>query len=359
MNIQLALTGAKLANKIKIIIPCSSDVFESNSTAVLRSNSTSNSSDAASLPSKGHFRTDLNKTMTELLFFLSRQGSPFVVNINPYSSFQQSKNLSMDYFLFRPKAHPITDMHKKYKNFFDATIDTLVASLMKAGFGNMDIVVGRMGWPTDGAINATSAIAQSFMKGLVDHLRSKDGSPLRPKKPPLKTYIFSLFDEDLRSIATGNFERHWGIFTFDGQAKYNVDLGQGSKELANARNVDYLPSKWCVVNNNNGDLSNVSASFMSACSSADCTPLSPGGSCFGVSLPGNVSYAFNSYYQQHDQRGDSCDFGGLGLITTVDPSTGDCRFAIGLRASFSPPPRGRQLLWQAIVAIACTLLTFA
>ncbi|ONK67887.1 uncharacterized protein A4U43_C05F4830 [Asparagus officinalis] len=239
MNIQLALITAKLTNKIKVIVPCSFDVFEYNSTNVLNSNSTVNSSSTIPLPSKAHFRNDLNKTITELLFFLKKQGSPFVVDFNPFSSFQQSKNLSIDYFLFHPKARAITDGHNKYNNFFDASIDTMVTSLSKTGFGEMEIIIGRIGWPTDGAINATTAIAEKFMKGLVDHLHSKD-----IKKHPLETYIFSLLDEDQRSITTGNIERHWGLFTFDGQAKYNVDLGQGSKELVNAHNVDYLPSKW-------------------------------------------------------------------------------------------------------------------
>ncbi|KAF0902264.1 hypothetical protein E2562_014498 [Oryza meyeriana var. granulata] len=135
-----------------------------------------------------------------------------------------------------------------------------------------------VGWPSDGAVNATPAIAQSFMTGLVNHLARKSGTPLRPKLLPTETYLFSLLDEDQRSIASGSYERHFGIFTFDGQAKYHVNLGQGSKALENAPDVQYLPSKWCVLDNNK-DISNVSSSFSVACSNADCTALSPGASC--------------------------------------------------------------------------------
>ncbi|KAM0953807.1 putative glucan endo-1,3-beta-D-glucosidase [Dioscorea sansibarensis] len=334
-NIHLALTAAKLSSKVKIIVPCSSDVYQSDS----------------NLPSEGHFRPDLNNTMTDLLSFLDKNGSPFLVDINPFLSLQKNKNLSMDFVLFQPKAHAVKDGHLKYKNSFDASMDTLITSLSKAGFGDMDIIVGRIGWPTDGALNATPSVAQTFMKGLIDHLQSNAGTPLRPKRPPAETYLFSLLDEDQRSITSGNFERHWGIFTFDGQAKYNVDLGQGSKNLVNARNVDYLASKWCVVNNNE-ELSNVSASFSNACSHADCSALSPGGSCFGITWPGNVSYAFNNYYQQHDQSGDSCDFGGLGLITTVDPSVGECRFQVAIRTSFSSLQRVL-VIWWSVALNAC------
>lgn len=324
------------------MVPCNSDAYQSES----------------GLPSKGHFRPDLNKTMIELLTFLSKHRSPFFVNIYPFLSLHQNKNISLGFSLFEATAHPRNDSHKTYKNSFDISFDTLVAALSQAGFPDMNIVVGQIGWPTDGAMNASSSIAQTFMKGLVDHLHSKLGTPLRPRKPPMETYIFSLLDEDQRSITTGNFERHWGVFTFDGQAKYHMDLGQGSRSLVNAQAVDYLPTRWCVVDNNK-DLLNITATAQDACSTADCSALSPGGSCFNISWPGNVSYAFNSYYQQHDQRSDSCDFGGLGLITTVDPSMGNCRFVIELRTSISTSLSTNKLVWWTFLIAssisACSL----
>jgi hypothetical protein len=141
----------------------------------------------------------------------------------------------------------VSDGHNKYDNYFDASIDALVTALTKAGFSDMNIIVGRAGWPTDGAVNATPSIAQSFMTGLVNHLARKSGTPLRPKFVPTEAYLYSLLDEDQHSITSGSYERHYGIFTFDGQAKYHVNLGQGPKALKNAVDVDYLPLKWCVV----------------------------------------------------------------------------------------------------------------
>ncbi|GLU11922.1 hypothetical protein SLE2022_286400 [Rubroshorea leprosula] len=318
MNIHTALARANLGDEVKVVVPCSFDTFVSES----------------NLPSKGHFRTDLNRTMVELLTFLSKQHAPFFVTISPFITFQQNKNMSLDFILFKESARPHNDSRRIYKNSFDLSYDTLVTALSTVGFSEMDIVVAAIGWPTDGAANATSAVAETFMKALIDHLHGKTGTPLRPRNPPTETYILSLLDEDQRSITSGNFERHWGVFTFDGQAKYHANIIQSSKNLVNAQNVEYLPSKWCVVNNNK-DLSNATASALEACSVSDCTALSPGGSCSNISWPGNISYAFNSYYQQHDQRSDSCDFGGLGLITTVDPSVDSCRFFVGLRTSHS------------------------
>ncbi|RHN67740.1 putative glucan endo-1,3-beta-D-glucosidase [Medicago truncatula] len=291
MNIQAALKKAKLDNKMKVVVPCSFDSFESGS----------NSS------TEVHFRSDINKTMIELLTFLDKHESPFFVTISPFLTFLQTKNISLDFSLFKETAHPHKLGHKTYKNSFDMSYDTVITVLSKVGFPNMEIVVSKIGWPTDGAANATSYLAETFMKGLMNHLHSNLGTPHRP---PHETYIYSLLDEDQRSITAGDFERHWGLFTFDGQSKYHVDLGQGSKSLVNAQNVEYLSSKWCVVNNNE-DLSNATAKALEACANADCTALSSGGSCFNITWPSNISYAFNSYYQEHDQKAESCDFGGL------------------------------------------------
>ncbi|KAM0064122.1 putative glucan endo-1,3-beta-D-glucosidase [Helianthus debilis subsp. tardiflorus] len=318
INIEAALIRAKLSKKVKVVIPCSFDAFGSES----------------GQPSKGHFRPDINKTMIQVLNFLTKTQSPFFVNISPFLSYYQNKNISLDFALFKEAARPHNDTHRLYKNSFELSYDTLITALTVAGFPNIDIVISQIGWPTDGAPNATVSNAEIFTKGILDHFRNKKGTPIRPRVMPLEIYIHALLDEDQRNITVGNFERHWGVFTFDGQAKYQVDFSQSTKSLVNARSVEYFASRWCVANNNI-DMSNATARAMEACTNTDCTALSPGGSCFNLTWPGNVSYAFNSYYQQHDQRADSCDFGGLGMITTVDPSVDNCRFNVELKASFS------------------------
>lgn len=227
---------------------------------------------------------------------------------------------------FENKAHPLVDGKNVYNNYFDGNLDTLESALKKVGFGQMPIIVGQVGWPTDGGFNATVSNAKRFIQGLVNHVVSNKGTPLRPGNPPIETYIFSLLDEDQRSILHGNFERHWGIFTIDGQVKYEIDIGRDAG-LVNAENVRYLSSRWCVANDNH-DLTNVSRHVEQACSTSDCTALFSGGSCNHIGSPGNISYAFNSYYQFHNQSVDSCNFDGLGMITIVDPSIGDCRFLV-------------------------------
>ncbi|XP_031398574.1 glucan endo-1,3-beta-glucosidase 5-like [Punica granatum] len=311
LNLQQSLAKANLAGSVKLVVPCNADAYEAN------------------LPSQGAFRPELTDIMTQLVSFLNTNGSPFVVNIYPFLSLYGSSDFPQDYASFEGTTHPVTDGNNVYTNAFDGNFDTLVAALTKIGYSQMPIVIGEVGWPTDGAFNANLSAARAFNQGLINHVLSNRGTPLRPGVPPMDVYLFSLLDEGAKSVLPGNFERHWGIFSFDGQAKYALNLGWGSKLLKNARNVQYLPSRWCVADPTK-DLSNVANHFRLACSEADCTTLNYGGWCNGIGAKGNISYAFNSIYQLRMQNSQSCDFDGIRLVTFLNPSVGECRFLVGV-----------------------------
>lgn len=311
MNLQQSLAKANLAGAVKLVVPCNADAYES------------------SLPSQGAFRPELTQIMSQLVSFLNTNGSPFVVNIYPFLSLYGNSDFPQDYAFFEGTNHPVTDGTNVYYNAFDGNFDTLVAALAKIGYGQMPIVIGEVGWPTDGAVSANLTAARAFNQGLVNHVLSNKGTPLRPGAPPMDIYLFSLLDEGAKSVLPGNFERHWGIFSFDGQAKYPLNLGLGNGLLKNAKDVQYLPSRWCVANPSR-DLSGVANHIRIACSVADCTTLNYGGSCNAIGAKGNISYAFNGYYQLQKQHSQSCDFDGLGMVTFLDPSVGDCRFLVGV-----------------------------
>lgn len=311
LNIQQSLVKANLAGYVKLVVPCNADAYES------------------ALPSQGAFRPELTQIMTQLVQFLNSNGSPFVVNIYPFLSLYGNADFPQEYAFFEGTTHPVTDGTNVYTNAFDGNYDTLVAALSKLGYGQMPIIIGEIGWPSDGAIGANITAAKVFNQGLISHVLSNKGTPLRSGNPPMDVYLFSLLDEGAKSVLPGNFERHWGIFSFDGQAKYPLNLGLGNKELRNAKNVQYLPSRWCVANPSS-DLTNVVNHMRLACSVADCTTLNYGGSCNEIGEKGNISYAFNSYYQLQMQDSGSCDFDGIGMITFLDPSVGDCHFLVGV-----------------------------
>ncbi|KAM7271956.1 hypothetical protein ACFE04_031170 [Oxalis oulophora] len=331
-NLQQSLERANLAGYTKLVVPCNADAYE------------------ASLPSQGTFRPELTQIMTQILQFLSSNGSPFVVNIYPFLSLYGNSDFPQDYAFFQGTTHSVTDGSNVYTNAFDGNFDTLVAALNKIGYGQMPIVIGEIGWPTDGAISANVTAARVFNQGLISHVLSNKGTPLRPQVPPMDVYLFSLLDEGAKSTLPGNFERHWGIFSFDGQAKYPLNLGLGNKALKNAKNVDYLPSRWCVANPYH-DLTSVTNHLSLACSMADCTTLSYGGSCNELGENENISYAFNSYYQLLQQNEKSCDFDGLGMVTFLDPSVGQCKFLVGVtdKSSSGAQVSDRRLTWVLIV----------
>ncbi|MQL74729.1 hypothetical protein Taro_007124 [Colocasia esculenta] len=319
-NIQNALNEAGVGDTIKATVPLNADVY----------NSPANNP----VPSAGRFRSDINGLMTEIVQFLNKNGAPFTVNIYPFLSLYGNKDFPFNYAFFDGGATPVPDNGISYTNVFDANFDTLISALKAVGLGDMPIIVGEVGWPTEGDINARATLAQRFYNGLLPRLARNQGTPLRPSTY-IEVYLFGLIDEDAKSVAPGNFERHWGIFKYDGQPKFPLDLsGQGQNKLpVGAKNVQYLPQKWCVFNPNARDLSKLGDNINYACTFSDCTALGYGSSCNGLDAAGNASYAFNMYFQVQNQVEESCIFEGLAMVTTQNASTDTCNFIVQIAAS--------------------------
>lgn len=312
-NIQAALIKAGLGRQVKATVPLNADVYQSDS----------------GLPSGGDFRPDIHDQMMAIIKFLNQNGAPLTINIYPFLSLDADPNFPKEFAYFNGSAQPVIDGSKTYTNVMDANYDTLVSALEKNGFGSMPIIIGEVGWPTDGSSNANVQNAQRFNQGLFDRIIKGQGSPRRPTPPDI--YVFGLLDEDAKSIQPGNFERHWGIFNFDGSLKYPLNLGNG-KSLVAAKGVKYLPKQWCVMSPQASTSDpNFAKSMNDACTYADCTSIAPGSSSCGNLDPAtNASYAFNMYYQTVDQRKGACQFNNLSMITKIDPSPpqGSCKFEI-------------------------------
>lgn len=313
-NIQKALDEAGLGDRIKATTPLNADVYEST---------------AGDKPSSGQFRNDIKDLMHQIVKFLHDNKAPFVVNIYPFLNLYQNENFPYEFAFFDGGGKSIQDNNYQYTNVFDANYDTLVYALKKAGVPDLKIVVGEVGWPTDGNKYANSNLATKFYKGFLKRMANKKGTPLRPGH--LDVYLFSLLDEDLKSIAPGDFERHWGIFRYDGQPKFPIDLtGQGrEKYLIGAKGVEYLTKQWCVFDKEKAArMDTVPGDMNYACSLGDCTALGYGSSCNHLDPYGNISYAYNMYFQMQDQDVQACDFRGTAKLTQENASTGSCLFPI-------------------------------
>lgn len=309
-NIQAALIKAGLGRQVKVTIPLNADVYESEN----------------GLPSGGNFRADIHDLMISIVKFLRDNGGPLTINIYPFLSLYADPNFPFDYAFFNGSAQPVVDGSISYTNVLDANFDTLISALEKNGFGSLPVIVGEVGWPTDGDPNANVENARRFNQGLLNRILTGRGTPKRHTPPDI--YIFALIDEDMKSIDPGNFERHWGLFYYDGTIKYPLDMGKG-KALVAARGVKYKARQWCVMSPQASVLDpSLPGSISYACTYADCTSLGYGSTCGRLDARSNASYAFNMYYQTMDQRQGSCSFNNLSVLTTIDPSRDRCRFEI-------------------------------
>ncbi|CAB4288041.1 unnamed protein product [Prunus armeniaca] len=326
-NIQAALIKAGLGRQVKVTIPLNADVYQTDS----------------GLPSGGNFRSDIHTLMMSILKFLSDNGGALTINIYPFLSLQADPDFPKEYAFFNNTSKPVVDGSISYTNVLDANFDTCIAALEKNGFSSLPVIVGEVGWPTDGDPNANIEDARRFNQGLVSRIVAGQGSPKRSTPPDI--YIFGLIDEDAKSVQPGNFERHWGVFNFDGSIKYSLDIGRG-KALVPAKGVHYLARKWCIMAPDASPSDpNLVQSINYACSYADCTSLGYGSSCGMLDARSNASYAFNMYYQTMDQRKGACEFSNLSVTTTTDPSPTQngqnrtCRFEIMIDVGKHEKPR--------------------
>lgn len=313
-NIQAALIKAGLGRQVKVTIPVNADVYQTDN----------------GLPSGGDFRSDISDLMLSIIKFLSDNGGPLTINIYPFLSLHMDPNFPIDYAFFSSGASSsssvVVDGSITYTNVFDANYDTLICALEKHGYSSLPVIIGEVGWPTDGDTNANIQYAKRFNQGLLNRIIQGQGTPKRSSPPD--TYLFALIDEDAKDIEPGNFERHWGVLFYDGQLKYDLNIGN-NKTLVPAKGVKYLAKQWCIMSPQASlDHPSLPESLSYACTHADCTSLGTGSSCGSLDARGNASYAFNMYYQTFDQKKGTCEFSNLSAITTTDPSQGSCRFEI-------------------------------
>lgn len=334
VNVQSAIEKAGLGDQVKVTTPLNGDVY-----------------DSSDKPSGGEFRKDISDQVKQILSFLRENKSPFVINIYPFLSLYQNKDFPDEFAFFDKQNNnnngnsTIYDNGNTYSNVFDANFDTMVSATKRAGYPDLDMIVGEIGWPTDSAGLATPVNAKRFYKGLLQKIAKQEGTPLHKKA--IIMYLFSLFDEDLKNIEPGGFERHWGIFRYDGVPKFPIDFSGQGKEVwpEGAKGVKYLDRQWCVLDKKytSSDASALGSTIGYACGGADCTSLGINGSCINLNLAGNASYAFNQYFQVRDQDVDACKFEGLGTIVNDDPSTGTCLFHIEIESGVEMVKAGKHV----------------
>uniref|UniRef100_A0ACD5WE17 Uncharacterized protein n=1 Tax=Avena sativa TaxID=4498 RepID=A0ACD5WE17_AVESA len=165
-------------------------------------------------PSSGAFKPGLAAALDPLLAFLSKTGSPFLVNPYPYFAYQDDPRPdTLAFCLFQPNAgRPDAGSGLTYTSMFDAQVDAVRAALDAKGYKDVEIVVAETGWPHSGGADEAGASvenARAFVSGLVSHLRSLVGTPRMPGKS-VDTYLFAVYDEDLKPGKAS--EKSFGVF---------------------------------------------------------------------------------------------------------------------------------------------------
>ncbi|XP_031101425.1 glucan endo-1,3-beta-glucosidase 8-like [Ipomoea triloba] len=280
-------------------------------------------------PSEADFRDDIKDKMLEFLKLLKNSNSFFMYEIYPIISADVNGWPIEFAFMDNNSSFAIVDGKYTYRNAFEFLFDALVVALEKAGYPHMEIVLGEIGWPTDGGKYATPENAERFHRGFLKHIAAKKGTPRRPGKN-IDVFLGSLTDENKFAPALGPMLRHRGIYDFDGTAKYKIDFSGKGRDIypITAAGTVKMPSRWCIFNNDTSNMTKVDEQFQIACKYFDCTALYPDSSCSNLSHSSNVSYAFNMVYQGMNQDQESCYFAGLGVLTPFDPSVGSCKFPV-------------------------------
>lgn len=183
-------------------------------------------------PSNGVFRSDIAvPVLTPLLKYLESTSSYLFVNVYPYFGWAtNAQSIPLDYALFARSTPFVTDGSYSYYSLLDAQVDALVAAMAAIGFTDVRLAISETGWPTLGDSNQPGANitnGQTYNNNLVKVILS---SPTRgtPRRPGvfIPTFIFALFNEDLKTGATT--ERNWGVLYPNGTPVYPLDIKSSS-----------------------------------------------------------------------------------------------------------------------------------
>ncbi|GJT37779.1 glycoside hydrolase, catalytic domain-containing protein, partial [Tanacetum coccineum] len=193
-------------------------------------------------PSSAEFQEPVNGLVIKpLLRFLSDTNSSFFVSLFPYFVYKLRPEIPLGYALFQEHAFNFRDdvvTGVRYRNLFDLMVDAVIAALTVSGYENIPLVVTETGWPSsgdgeDGELETRPLFAEMYLRGLVCHLQSGIGTPLRQEGVD-ETYVYEVFDTNTTfgnqaGVRGGTPGLNWGFLYPNMSMKYEVNFSGANK----------------------------------------------------------------------------------------------------------------------------------
>lgn len=187
-------------------------------------------------PSSAEFHEPASDNLIKpFLQFLRDTNSSFLINSYPYNVYRSNADIPIAFALFQELPFNFRDdltTGVRYRNLFEMMVDAVNSAIAVMGYENIPLIVSETGWPSSGdasEVDANTAYAEMYLKGLVAHLKSGLGTPLR-KEGVAEAYIFELFDKEVRP-GVSQPERQWGILYPNMTQKYKIDFS-GSDRIS-------------------------------------------------------------------------------------------------------------------------------
>ncbi|KAD7478504.1 hypothetical protein E3N88_01640 [Mikania micrantha] len=221
-----------------------------------------------------------------------------------------------------------------YTNVFDAMVDAACFAMESLNVTNVPVLVTESGWPSKGDSNepdATLDNANTYNSNLIKHVINQTGTPKHPGIP-VSTYIYELYNEDTKPGPVS--EKNWGLFDANGKPIYTLQLTNSGRTFSN----DTTNQTHCTAKEG-ADSKMLQAALDWACGpgKVNCSALLQGQPCYEPdNVAAHASFAFDSYYHMMGKGEGTCDFNGVAMLTTTDPSHGSCQFigSIGMNGTF-------------------------
>ncbi|KAL1535442.1 hypothetical protein AAHA92_28219 [Salvia divinorum] len=191
-------------------------------------------------PSAAEFQEPIGSLIVRpLLQFLDETNSSFLINLYPYNIFKIKSEIPVGFVLFQSNPFNFRDddvTGARYRNLFDMMVDAIVAAMAVSGQENVPVIVTETGWPTGSEAEDAGNYAEMYLRGLITHLRSGSGTPLR-KEGAAEAYVYELFDEGIQRGTTNNSNgtsseaaaggKQWGILYPNMTMKYRFRFSDG------------------------------------------------------------------------------------------------------------------------------------